>query len=628
MSKTRERYGLKFPAVYDDAQIEREMLRQGGYFIHGNKKFGLGLFQHFKNYWQCLWPDDEQTRWTDLMLKEILENRFVGIIGPGSSWKTSTCARIALMDWSLFPECTMVIMSSTTMSDLRNRIYGEASKFWSSAKEHHRWFPGYPLDYLCTIATDNIEEEETRDLRNGIQGIPNKTSEGKVQGQSRFAGKKNTRVWAVCDEVQFCERSFLDSQNNLSSNGPNLVPGYERDDLGNILVDSKGQKKILKGYKAIFIGNPNPTRPENCLHLVCEPQDGWASLPDDGLTKVWTARKVPNNVVQARVINLDARDSPNNDYPEDSPRWINLCSKKRLKEFQEGSESYWTQGVGFVKLGLAGCKVITKEVCDQFHAFDQVVWEGTTPTTKIGMLDAAYGGVGGDRCVVGWLEFGKCLDGVIRILFHPPIIVPIIIRPDIIPEDQIAMFCKSQMEQAGVTPDNFFFDGRGSVSISFARIWSPRVNAVEFGGRPTTRPVNAEFMVDDPIRMVKRPKLAEEHYANFVSELWWSWRYTIESDQVRGLTIETIQDAWPREWGKVRGDKIQIETKEKMRVRTGCSPDLGDLIAIGIEGARRRGFNVAKLAVESLKPKPKESFLEKHLLKLKAMQEAQELQSA
>lgn len=627
MSEQRQKYGLNFPKRYDDAQIEREMLRQGGYFIFGDKKLGLGLFQHFKNYWALLWPDDAQTKWTDLILSEMLGNRFLGLIGGSNSWKSSTCGRIALMDWSLFPECTMVLVSSTTMDDLKNRIYGEITKFWQRAREQYAWFPGFPIDYKCVIAAEDIEEELIRDLRNGIQGVPNKTPDGKVQGLSKFVGRKNTRVWTLCDEVQFCERSFLQAQDNLSSNGPNLLPGYQRDEHGVIKLNSKGEKKVLAGYRGVFLGNPNPTRPENCLHMVCEPEDGWASIADDGTTKTWLAKRIPNSVVQCKVINLDGRDSPNNDYPDDRPRWPNLISKKRLAEFQLDTESYWTQGVGFVKLGLAGSKVITRELCDQFHAFDALTWEGSEPTTKIGHADAAYGVVGGDRCVVGWSEFGKCLDGVTRILFHPPVIMPVTIRQDMIVEDQIAMFFKNQMETAGVPPENFFFDGRGSLATSIAKNWSPKINAVEFGGSATKRPVGPDIFTDDPITKIRRLKLADEHYSKFVSELWWSWRYTIQGDQVRGLTLETVLDAMPREWYKVRGDKIEIETKEKMKKRTGCSPDLGDWACIGIEGARRRGFNVARLAVAPPKKTPRESWLDKHLSKLEAVNQEQELQT-
>lgn len=597
------KYGVKFPDDYDDARIERHMIRNGGFWKQNGKEYGLGLFQHFKNYWSLLWPDDSQTRWTDLILKELLENQFLGIVGPASSWKTSTVARISLMDWSCFPDCTMVVMSSTDMEGLRSRVYGECSKMWGQAYSRFEWWPGFPVDYRCVIANEDIDEDDVRDVRNGIIGVPNKTSDGKVQGMGKFAGRKNTRVWAIADETQFCERSFLDAQNNLINNGPLLLPGLIRNPDGSPLLDSFGKEKPLRGYRAVFIGNPNPTRPENCLHLVCEPEGGWNSVPDDCKTKVWNAKQVPNNVVKCRVINLDGADSPNNDFPGDTPKWPQLINSKTIARYPKDSEAYWTQGRGMVKLGIAGLKIITRELCDQFHAFDGVTWDGAQKPKKIGMLDAAYGGVGGDRCACGWLEFGKCVDGVDRIFIHPYVEVPITIRDDMIPEDQIANFVKKKMTEVGVEPEDFFFDGRGSMAISLARIWSPMVNTVEFGGSPTERIAGPDLYIDDKDTGERRLKTAKEHYSKFVSELWWSWRYCIESNQIRGLQLDVVMDAAPREWSKAKGDKIEIESKRDMKKRTGCSPDLADMVAVGIEGARRRGFQIARLGAVEKKPK-------------------------
>jgi hypothetical protein len=224
--------------------------------------------------------------------------------------------------------------------------------------------------------------------------------------------------------------------------------------------------------------------------------------------------------------------------------------------------------------------------------------------TWIAMLDAAYGGVGGDRCVLRWLKFGMCDDGQIRIWFGPVIIVPVKVDKNKTPEDQIAEFCKKEMEAAGIEPKNFFFDGRGSLAAALARIWSPEVNAVEFGGTATKRPVSEDMFIVDKDG-VRRLKLAEEHYSKFVSELWYSFRYAIEADQIRGLDQETIIDGSPREFMKVKGDRIEVESKRDMKKRTGKSPDLMDAVVIGLEGARRRGFTIkrpglpAQLAVKS-----------------------------
>lgn len=582
------RYGLEWEDGCDDASIERRMLQRGG-SLHG---CGHGLLFHFEKYAKALWPEDAQTRWTRLIYEEVLEHQFTSIVGPASSWKTGTIARLALMDWSLFPDYTYIIVSSTDMDGLQARVFGELARLWARANERFEWFPGHVVDHKSAITFESVDDDTVRDMRNSIIGVPCRSAHGRFLGLGKYSGRKNRRVWCISDECQFMERSFLDAQENLISNGENLVQGLYP--MTYPEVSERG--KPLRGFKAVFLGNPNPTRPENPLHLISEPIHGWNALANDGKTKCYDARQVPGSVVKARVVMLDGRDSPNNDYPYGQPRWPHLIHAARLDKYAKDSESYWSQGVGFVMLGLAGLKIITKELCEQFHAFDEVIWKGERPTIKVGALDAAYGGVGGDRCICMWGEFGECVDGIWRLMVKGTIPVPVKIMRKKTPEDQIAEFCKEQMQIAGVLPENFFFDGRGGVALSFARIWSNQVNVIEFGGRPTDRPIGngVDAMVTDEYGR-KRPKLAWEFYSKFVTELWWSGRLAVEADQIRGLTEEIVYDGQPREWYKVAGDRTEIETKKEMKKRTGESPDIFDAFVTLLEGARRRGFVIQAL---------------------------------
>jgi hypothetical protein len=585
-----KKYNLEWPEGTDLASIERYMIQQGGSWEKNGKTFGNGLIFHFKEYWRLLWPQDDQTWWTDLIIKTVLENQFTSVVGGASAWKSGTIGRLALMDWSCFPDCTTIIISSTNMEGLKARIFAEIIMLWKIASSSYDWFPGHPIDYKCAIVADDVDEVEARDMRNAIIGVPCKTSSGKFIGMGSYAGRKNRRVWCIGDEFQYMELSILDGQRNLVSNGSNLVPG---------IIRQKGHKEFglpLRGYKGVFISNPNPSRAGNPTDIISEPESGWGSIPEDGKTKVWKCRQMPDHPVKCTCICLDSMDSPNNEYPIEKPRWDNLAGKHKLKLYVEGSESYWSQGRGTFKFGLTQFKIITREICDQHHAFDPLVWV-STGQTKIGMLDAAYGA--GDRCALGWLEFGECNDGKTRILFKESWLVPIIIRPDLKPEDQIAIFCKQKMEQVGVPPANFFFDGRGSMAMSLAAIWSPFVNAIEFGGIPSDRPVGSDIYTTDK-NGVRRLKTEREHFSKNVSALWWAWRYAVEADQVRGLTYDIVSDAQPREWKKVSGDKIEIEAKHEMKKRTGISPDLADMFVSGVEGARKRGFEINKLASKSI----------------------------
>lgn len=557
----------------DDAGIEMAAIRAGGTWKNAKKELcGNGLLFHYKALQSLFWPNESHTRWTDLILTEILQNRVTCVVGPGSSWKTHTCAKYALTDYICFPRGTGIIISSTDIKGLERRVWGDIKQLHRDAKELYDWVPGNVVDYLHIIATDNIEEDGSRVMKDGIFCVPCVSSSGQFVGMGKYVGFKNDRVRFIADESQFMAMSFLEAQSNYIHN---------------------------PDYKFIPIGNPNPTNPENPLHFIADPKGGFGSIPDDCKTKVWDCK-----FMNGRCINLDGRDSPNYDYPSDQPvHWPKLTNRTTLKLIEETygkeSEQYYSQGCGVIKLGVAGRKIITRELCEQFRALDGIVWMGEA-RVKIGMLDAAYSGIGGDRCVLGWLEFGTCSDGQSRILMHEPIIVPVVVRKDLMAEDQIAMFCREQMEIEGVEPKNFFFDGRGSLATRIAALWSAEVNAVEFGGKPTQRPVhNDMYLVDkDGLRRLKR---SDEHYSKFVSELWWSSRYAIEADQIRGLTLDVILDGTPREWKKVAGDKIEIETKKDMKQRTFKSPDLYDMFVIGIEGARRRGFEIKGLSKSSEK---------------------------
>jgi hypothetical protein len=90
---------------------------------------------------------------------------------------------------------------------------------------------------------------------------------------------------------------------------------------------------------------------------------------------------------------------------------------------------------------------------------------------------------------------------------------------------------------------------------------------------------------------------ARERFSKFVTEIWWTVRYVIESDQMRNLPEDVMWELSRRIWRTVRGDKYEVETKEEMKERVDESPDLADWIVIGVEGARRLGFTIAKMEI-------------------------------
>jgi hypothetical protein len=252
-----------------------------------------------------------------------------------------------------------------------------------------------------------------------------------------------------------------------------------------------------------------------------------------------------------------------------------------------------------MKISQLARRIITRDLCAQFKTATMALWSGRKPLTKVAALDAAYGG---DRCIGGHAEFGECADGQVRLQFYTPHNVPVRIGSEVPmdAEDSISEYEKSFCVSHEISPGNFFHDstGRGSLGTSLARIWSAQCHPVEFGGAPTKRPVTMDTFVKDSQTGARRLKRCDEHYSKKVSELWYSLRFAIEADQIRGLPEEVMNELCMRQWDRVANDKIEVESKQEMKLRTRKSPDLGDWASIILEGARQLGFEIKRLGNE------------------------------
>jgi len=489
-----------------------------------------------------------------------------GLIHHNSS-KTHTCAKYALCDYICWPECTLIIMSSTTGPDLERRVWGDVKSLWRSAKE--AWgdiIPGEIIDSKKCICTDKIGDDLSiaRDMRKGIACVPCRVHGG--AGLTSFSGVKQKRLRLIGDEMQLMLANYLDAPASMN-NGD---------------------------FKGIFLANP--LGDGNPFDRVSEPDTGWQGFPEPKKTTVWK-----NKWMNGRTINLVGTDSPNFDFPQDKdhparyPYMVSADSIERLVSFYgTNSEQYYNKALGVRRSGAVARKIITRDICETFHAFDEADWDGG-PIVKIGALDAAYGVIGGDRCIGGHIEFGN-VKGRSTIIVRPPHVVPVHAGQGK-PEDQIAMWILEYCTANDIPPENFFYDstGRGALGIAIARVWSNKVNPVEFGGNATNRPL-ADVWIVDPKTRERRRKLCVEEYSKFVTELWFMVRLTIEADQMRWLPRDVAEDGYPREWKTMPGSgKTCAETKAEMRERTGCSPDKMDWLATAIEGARQRGFQIAKL---------------------------------
>lgn len=535
---------------------------------------GEGLFFHMKQFMSLLWPEIHWNKWSELQLDCWTKYRIIGQIGCASSGKSMVPACCLLADYYCFPDSTTGLVSSTTRESLEMRILGELKKYHKLAKKRRSWIPGYLIEGRQRIVTDpRNESSEGRDFRNGIVGVACKRGQA-YQGIEEYVGIKNKHLRLLSDELQFLPRVFVDSIANLNKN---------------------------TDFKCVGSGNPKDTT--DALGVLCEPAahlGGWdGGIDQTPGTKTWEIR-----FPQGICIQLPGSDSPN----LDGKLGIPLITKQQIDAdiafYGKDSIQYTMMDEGRMPRGMGNRRVLTRNMCVRYRAMEEPMWMDSR-RTKIAFLDAAYGGVGGDRCVFGVLEYGKESepdngDRIVSNLINQTTPaernrqIVALISTEVIPvsgerkedaEEQIALAVKDRCERLQIPPGQFFFDSgmRTGLVSALARLWSAYVCPVDCGGKPSEDNVSEEINIP-----------CDKYYSKFITELWFNVRKAVESQQWRGLTEDVISEFCQREWRMVTGNRIEVEPKADMKLKIGRSPDLADAVAVGLYGARQMGFKIVK----------------------------------
>lgn len=592
------KYNLMWPNSKDPLGIELDMIRHGGQWKKKDgSTAGNGMFFHFRRFQEIAWPEKIWSKgpfknhWAEKCLETYLNYTYIGAMGCAGSGKSDSFGGNVLTDWYAHSDCTTVLVSSTDLKSLELRIWGMIKKYHKSAKSNHGWLPGYLIEGKQMLTLNPREEADAgRDFKNGIIAVACKKGSQFV-GLGPLIGIHNKRVRLLADECNLMPRAFLDAAANLSK---------------------------CENFKLVGLGNPNETT--NAHGFLCEPSvelGGWEGSIDQGPgTKTWETR-FPNGI----CIQLPGSDSPNMQVKDDEPPpFPFLITRKQMLDDARiwGVDDWHYTMMNEAKMprGQGTRRVLTRQMCTKFGAFNEPNWRDSN-RKSIAFLDAAYRGVGGDRCVFGELQYGVEIpplseESLVSTMVSQSVgqqlgrhiialidLVSIPLSTELgadSPEDQIVKFVMTQCVNRGIKPEQFYYDAgmRTSLVTAFSRLWDPLVNSVDCGGRPSERNVSSEIVI--PCR---------EYYSKFVTELWFNVRYSVEAGQFRGMTEECCTEFSQREWKMVSGNRIEVEAKEEMKAKTGRSPDLADAVAIGMYGARQRGFVITKLSTMAPPRDPK-----------------------
>lgn len=592
-------YGYDWP--YDDPiDVEIDCIRRRGKWQAQGRWYGEGFFHHYKALQSAIWPWKKWDPWSELILQNLIVNRFTILAGPANASKTHSVAAYILARYICFPVNNCSLVSSTDSRSLELRIWGEIKKLWNEARARYEDTPGRIIESKQMIVTDNKYDKAT-DYRNGIIAIPCMVG-GSFVGLGKYVGIKSGAVFLAADELQFMATAFGDGISNMSKNA---------------------------GFKGA--GCLNPKDRTDTAGKLAEPEGGWETYAPTGKTMIWKTRFVGGKCIQ-----LDGRDSPNNTAKDGEgwpfPHLINREDIQRdIAYYGEDSIQVSMMDYGIFPKDAQARRVITRSMCERHRAQEEPIWSHE-PLLYLFVIDAAYGAVGGDRCVGIEMAFGKCADGVVRLAFvGQPNVIPVKndLEDDqgkpILPESQIVRwvraYCENPMRLSPIPLGHIGFDstGRGSLVKAFADEWGNEFHAVEFGGPPSDRPVSAKIQTPCNI-----------YYFNMVSELWFNVSTLILADQCRALPTAVMEEFCMRAWDLVKDKKVQVEPKSSTTGKPGCkqrmgrSPDLADCATVGVEVAQRIGFQLGQGGEGASKQTPR--WLQELLERQKEVKMAHRLQ--
>jgi hypothetical protein len=142
------------------------------------------------------------------------------------------------------------------------------------------------------------------------------------------------------------------------------------------------------------------------------------------------------------------------------------------------------------------------------------------------------------------------------------------------------------------------------------------VNAMNFGGTATQRPVSNDTFIWDERLNQRRLKTCYEAYSKFVTELWFGVRLLAQCRQARKFPRAAAEEFGRRQWEYVSNDRYELETKDDYKLRYGGeSPNNADSLVIGVEGARRLGFNIELIPKDSVNKPENDTYLKTELAK-------------
>lgn len=570
-SAKRLKYGIKWNPICDlntgkiqarlpDVLIEMQILRDYDKILRVPESDLMPWEEHFKLFVNhVLGRQDWPFKWhwnpySETILRHVRDEKLMAISGHASSGKSAFLSMYAVCMFLIFPESTKVLITSTSLKDSRNRVWGEVERMWNEA---NRYF----LSLYTALKLPPVMPGKLVSSAGKITGL---TPEGKANDLVGIAlvagGKGNDDVSSL---IGFKAKNLLLLADELPL-------------LTHALYDATSNLMANDGFKMLASGNFSSQF--DPMGLFCEPKEGWNSVDEN--TFEWRTK------VNGFCIRFDGELSPN--VRAGKQVYPGLLTREGLDEikarFGPRSPGYYRMVKSFPCPTGATDTIysepeLTANLCA--HGVNQWLYK----PTPVAFLDPSFS-KGGDAAAASFGLFGIAqINGSNRQILLKTDTLDLMKQVDARHKtkdrnEQLAEAFIAECVKRNVAVEDRGTDATGG-GDPFATILAMKMGhgfqLVSFGGAASDMVVSATDK-----------RKGKERFVNRVSELWYVGKEFVASGQIRGLDAETMAEMCDRTYSE-RGNKVQVEPKDDMKKRTGVhSPDRADSWVGLIEICRRR----------------------------------------
>ena len=566
MAKPIERFGIAFPTGTSDQTIW--LWR----YAHDKRSFDKGgpndkeKWEAFKKCVDLLWNTEESTRrviwnpWTEQMLRSMIEHRYVGLAGCGSSGKSDAAAVFALVEWLAAPTETLCLITSTTIEGAKKRVWKSVTELWNSLesqwKKQGKSMPGKILSSgnNAKIKGMDINGKMTDGLGISIVAADttNDTAASKKLKGLKSPAEGRGRLRLIADEMP---------------------------DLGHsVLVAAVGNLNSNPDFKCVALGNPRMKM--DPFGEFCTPKhpDGYKSVT--AMDNSWETK-------EGICIRFDATKSPRITEPDGDKKYPWQPGEDYISQiadrFGEDSAEFWSQVRGmWPPDGLDNSIWAEGELLNSLST-DIDHWDNPNGVQKVSALDIPYTS-GGDRACFIWGECGVH-RGVkkLKVLGHRILSEGLTEetfekirnegKNDMTANLHLIRQYKQMNQQLGIAPRFSGFDATAGGKIFKDWViaeWKPGCRAINFGTKPEERMTAYDE--------------TEAEFGNRVAQLWCQPKPLVRAGQILQIPKDVSMELCQRKFSdKQSNGKVYVEKKDEMRNRTGVSPDLADAFVMLVE---------------------------------------------